>query len=715
MSPEAPTAEHGAFHPPKASRQDMSSLSKLLRTISGLARPGRDRGAAALGARSLSEANRLVASGVADSKAGRVGQAEASYRKALELDAGHSEASYLLGVVLQQRGDVAGAIECVERSINVDGRDAKKYKTLGSLYLAVNRLETAEKALRDGIRLDPSDDTAWNLLGIVLRQRGNVEEAQGSFETAVQRNPSNPDAHTNLGNVWLERGELHRAEACYRAALTLQPSLLPARMNLGATLRRQGRSEDAAECYREVLALDSNNGPALSELGLIHMAAGRLAEAEECLSRAINAAPRLLPAWCNLADCFLALGKREQAEQTCEKALEIQPKSADALSAFARALVPVDPERAERFCREAIAIAPDHGGALNTLGTILRARGKVEGAEATFRRALSVDPEAIAAKYNLAIACLRKGDYRQGFELYESRFQAFGERMVAARRFEQTLGTERRWHGQSVAGTRILVWTEQGFGDAIMTLRYLPLLKLRGTRELLVVCQPELARLIGGIPTVDRVVTTGDDLSRDEFDLHCPAMSLPREFGTRHDSIPCDVPYVGIPADLAKAWRERFAGATGVKVGIAWAGSELLEAHARRSLPLSKLAPLLAVQNVSFISLQKALPAGDTEDREQIIDRMAECGDFMDTAALIANLDLVISVDTAVVHLAGALGRPVWLLNRFDGDWRWGLGLDRSPWYPTMTIFNQTAPDRWEDVIERVATDLHRFVLSTAP
>jgi hypothetical protein len=192
-------------------------------------------------------------------------------------------------------------------------------------------------------------------------------------------------------------------------------------------------------------------------------------------------------------------------------------------------------------------------------------------------------------------------------------------------------------------------------------------------------------------------------------------MSLPREFGTRPDSIPRDVPYLRVPEDLASAWRGRLSNIAGARVGIAWAGSELLEADSQRSIALSKLAPLLEVQGARFISLQKTRPARDAApDSKAIVDWMAECHDFMDTAALIANLDLVISVDTAAVHLAGALGRSVWLLNRLDGDWRWGLGLDRSPWYPSLTIFNQTAPARWEDVIQRIVTELRRFAQSKA-
>ena len=318
----------------------------------------------------------------------------------------------------------------------------------------------------------------------------------------------------------------------------------------------------------------------------------------------------------------------------------------------------------------------------------------------------SVDPEAIAAKYNLAIACLRKGDYENGFELYESRFAAFGERMKHARRFAHSLGEERRWNGQPIAGVRLLVWTEQGYGDSIMMLRYLPLLKLEGARELLVVCEPEMARLIGTIPAVDRVVTTGNDLSPDEFDLHCPAMSLPREFRTRRESVPNDVPYLQIPKRLVDIWRDRFSEIKRAKVGFAWAGAATLEADARRSIPLATFASVFSVPHVQFISLQKDRRLDELMAQFPLSDWMPECRDFLDTAALIEALDLVISVDTAVAHLAGAVGKQVWLLNRSEGEWRWGDGLTRSVWYPTMAIFNQRSPGRWDDVIEDVSREL---------
>ena len=492
-----------------------------------------------------------------------------------------------------------------------------------------------------------------------------------------ERGLSDADRLVAAAKAQSEAGRWAEAEKALRAALLLDPDDDGAWNLLGIALRQSGKADEARAGFEAALDRNPSNADAHTNLGNICFEQGDLARAETCYRAAVALQPGLLSAWMSLG---AVLRRRDRLDE------------------------------AAACYRSVLTFDPKNGQALSELGSILRARGDAAGAEASFRRAVGANPGDASAKYNLAIACLSRGDFEEGLELYESRFAAFGERMGPARRFADVLGSERRWHGQSLSGARILVWTEQGFGDSIMMLRYLRLLKQQGVRTLLVVCRPELTRLIAAIPTVDRVVSTGDELSPDEFDLHCPIMSLPREFETRPDSIPRHAPYVSASEDIVRAWRTRLSGIRGIKVGIAWAGSGTLDADARRSIPQSCLAPLLEIHEVCFFSLQKEETANEPPHDARLLDWMSECTDFMDTAALIANLDLVISVDTAVAHLAGALGREVWLLNRFDGDWRWGIGAKITPWYRTMTIFNQAASEEWEDVIRRVAGELRRFV-----
>jgi len=686
-------------------------MIRLLRMLSGVSAGGRAAANVSASTQAASGADQQMALGLAHHQAGRLEEAEVCYRETLTLHPDHYDALHLLGVTMQQRGDATAALEWVERAIAITPTNAKAYVTLGICYQCLNRLQLAETALRTAMRLDPCSDASYNGLGVVLLQMGNVIDARTSFETALRLNPANVEASNNLGNVWLDAGDLDRAEPCYREVLERQPGFSQARMNLGVLLKRRGQLDAAAACYRIVVDATPGNAQALTDLGAILLASGRLSEAVDCLRRAVQINPGLTAAFCRLAECMFALHEYDQAELACRQALELHPGSADALNLLALLLIRLDLARAETCCRAAIAADPARDATHNTLGTILRARGNLAGAEACFRDALRLNPEAAISKYNLATCLLQKGDYENGFELYENRFTVFRERMAHARKFARDLGGARRWSGQRLAGARMLVWTEQGFGDSLMMLRYLTLLKQHRARQVIVVCQPELRRLVGLMPTVDRVVSTGDDLSPDDFDLHCPIMSLPHELKTRSDSVPHDVPYLAVSRQLADAWRNRLGDSGKLKVGLAWAGSETLDADSRRSIPLSSFAPLFDVPRIQVISLQKTRKASDEVGAGlPIVDRMAECDDFLDTAALLQSLDLVVSVDTAVAHLAGALGKTIWLLNRLESEWRWGSASNRSIWYPTMAVFNQREPDQWESVIQDVAAELRRMV-----
>jgi hypothetical protein len=250
---------------------------------------------------------------------------------------------------------------------------------------------------------------------------------------------------------------------------------------------------------------------------------------------------------------------------------------------------------------------------------------------------------------------------------------------------------------------------EEGLGDCLMTMRYLPKLAEKGAGKVLVLADPALARLVQTLPTVGEITSRVDRLSPDSFDLHCPMMSLPYAFGTRADTIPNAVPYLSVPHDMREAWSGRLSGTKRPRVGLVWSGNRNYGRDALRSLSLRQLEPLMGVSGTGFVSLQKGEAAKELQRSDwPILDRMNECADFLDTAALIANLDLVISVDTSVAHLAGALGKPVWLLNRFESEWRWQLDREDSPWYPTMRIFGQPAFGDWNSVLQKIARELNR-------
>ena len=343
--------------------------------------------------------------------------------------------------------------------------------------------------------------------------------------------------------------------------------------------------------------------------------------------------------------------------------------------------------------------------ALNNLGNALKNLGELPEATGAYEQAIALKPDNPDYRTNRAMALLAAGRFDEGWQAFEWRWktgQFTGAGQDSARP---------RWHGEAAPGRVLLVRAEQGFGDTLQFCRYAPLAAARGLRVVLEV-QPALARLMGPVAGVERVIAQGQGLP--DFDFYCPMMSLPAVFNTRLETVPADVPYLSPDSESVKIWRGRLGDGAGksIKVGLAWAGSsrvhspDLIAADRRRSIAADALAGLMDTPGVRFYSLQKGGPPAPKEFG--LVDMMDECNDFMDTAAIVANLDLVISVDTAVAHLAGALGRPVWLLNRFDSCWRWLRGRDDSPWYPRLRLFRQPSPGDWKSVISTVGNELRK-------
>jgi hypothetical protein len=365
------------------------------------------------------------------------------------------------------------------------------------------------------------------------------------------------------------------------------------------------------------------------------------------------------------------------------------------------------PAEAEGVLRAALEAQPGSPGVLNNLGIALFAQGRLSKAEASYREALGRRPDFADAHNNLGIVLLAAGRFEEGWEEHEWRWKA---RHMAggARGFSAPL-----WSGEVLGeGGVLLLHAEQGLGDTLQFCRYAPLAAARARVVLEV--QAPLARLLSSLPGVSQVIARGEALPA--FDAQAPLLSLPRAFGTTIETVPARVPYLAADPDQAAAWGRRLAALPGLKVGLCWAGEpragfpELAAIDARRSISLAALAPLAKVAGVSFVSLQKGAPAAQAADPPPpmaLFDYTAELADFADTAALVENLDLVISVDTSVAHLAGAMARPVWLLNRFDTCWRWLLDRQDSPWYPTLRLFRQTTPGDWTSVIADLRQALH--------
>ena len=513
------------------------------------------------------------------------------------------------------------------------------------------------------LKAEPDQLASLHLLALTAQQLGRLDIAAGLLGRLMRLRPDWGDGHYQLGNVLRAQGDQVGAMAAYRQTLRCRPDHPEALNNLANALQDQGRLPEAIALYQRALALRPDYPDALCNLGHALRGAERLDEARQCYDRILALEPEHADAWNSLGLVHHAAGRGTEALAAVERALALQP---------------------------------DFPTALVNLSNLLQEAGDRAGAIDAVERVLVLDPYHAKARNNRALLLLGAGRFETGWRDFEWRWQA------------ASLGTARRdpavpqWQGEPARGRTILVQAEQGFGDTLQFCRYVPMLAASGFQVVLEVPSP-LVRLMASLAGGARVVPRG--MSLPPVDLQCPMLSLPLGFGTLLETIPGTVPYLAADPAATETWRRRLAG-EGLTVGLAWAGNprtalpELAAIDRRRSMAPAALAPLLACPGVRFVSLQKHGPSAPAEFG--LVDPMAAMTDFADTAALVAALDLVISVDTSIVHLAGALGRPVWLLNRFDGCWRWLDGRDDSPWYPTLRQFRQSRPGDWAGVVARV-------------
>ncbi len=464
-----------------------------------------------------------------------------------------------------------------------------------------------------------------------------------------------------------------------------------------------GRLREADALYRQALSINPRHADSYNLLGVLAHELGRYDVAADLIGRAIAINPKPAVYHLNVGSALFRLGRPEEAAKACHAALARQPDFPEAQYNLGTVMAVQGKltEATTRF-RRAIAARPEYAQAHDNLGTVLKEQGHVDEAIACFRAALAHDPTQINARHNLALTLLLRGDWAEGWQTYECRWDMPGQES-ARTRFKAP-----RWRGEAGAGRTMLVTAEQGYGDTLQFCRYAKLVTEREWRVVMEVPHP-LVRLLRSLDGVAQLITAEE--APPPFDAFCPMLSLPLAFGTTIDTIPAGVPYLSANAAQVAAWQTRLAefGAK-PRIGLVWSGGSVTASDQQRSLPPERLAPLLALPGLLFVSLQ----VGGAPTPAPAFDFASEVKDFADTAALIMALDLVISVDTAVAHLAGALGKPVWLLNRFDPDWRWLRDRSDSPWYPTLRQYRQPHPPQllvadWEAVIAAVAQDLAAF------
>lgn len=611
-------------------------------------------------------------------KAGHRTRAKALYLEILAQSPKHDVVLQLLGAASIQDNNPDLAIDYLRRANAINPSMPACHSNLGNALMARGEVEEAIECYRRALSLNPQFADAYNNLGIALTKKGNAEQALDYFDRALRLNPAFAEAHFNLGTVFECQGKLDAALASYRRALELKPTYAEAHFHMGTTLKAQGKLNEAIACCRRAVELKPDYWAALNQLGLLASEQGKYDEATSFHCRAIALKPDCADAHNNLGVAMCGQGKVDEAIALYRQALGLRPEDPDA-----------------------------H----NNLGTALTGLGRYDEAMIHFNEAIRLEPHFSEAYLNRALLLLLRGDFDRGWSEYEWRWKT--KTFSAVRdSFKKP-----QWEGGPLNGLTILLHAEQGFGDTLQFVRYAALL-VQTDVTVIVNCQPPLKRLLQFSFEQIRFVDKNDVLS--PFDVHCPLLSLPRVFRTTLLSIPQQSPYVRAEKELVDRWQKKIADYANcrLRVGLVWAGSKDNKNDRNRSLTLLVLARIGQVPGVQFFSLQKgeqSREATNPPSGMHLVDWSSELNDFADTAGLISNLDLIISVDTAVAHLAGALGKPTWTLLPFSPDWRWLLGREDTPWYPTMRLFRQTAPGDWETVANRVLDALRSLVANESP
>jgi tetratricopeptide (TPR) repeat protein len=689
-------------------------------------------------------------------------EAAACLREVLRIRPDFGPAHNNLGKILNQQGRVAEAIECFRDALGVKPDLMQAHDNLASALKDQGRLEEAIGHYRQALGIDPKYAEGHYNLAIALKDAQKPDEAIAAYREALRVRPDFVEARFNLGNLLRSQQLLSEAQETYEIVIRQRPEFAEAHLQLGGVLAGQQQFERARAAWNESIRLKPSLAAAHYELAELSRRERDFEAAVTGYRHALRQDPRLVPAYNNLAIVLRDLKRSGEAALCCKRALAIDPACAEAHTNLG--LVLQDERRiAEAIAchREAARLRPDSAVVHNALGTALEINGDLEGAAAAYREAIRLQPDFAAAHNNLGSALKQFGQPGEAIDCFEAALRLMvkssgahgnmGQTRDELGRFDEAgrgqaeladvrvnramtlllLGQfaegwreyewrRRRpsfpanpwpqpfWDGSPLEGRTILLHPEQGLGDILQFIRYAPLVRERGGRVLFA-CPPKLVPLLGTCPGIDQLCPR--DQSLPDFDVQAPLLSLPGIFGTDLTCVPADVPYLSAGKDLVVAWGKRLAGDVPLRVGIGWQGNPAFPDDRLRSIPLAQFAPLAAIDGVRLIGLQKGAGIEQLADAKFTVEDLGRelderDGAFVDTAAVIANLDLVITSDTALAHLAGALAAKVWVALPLAPDCRWLLDRADSPWYPTMRLFRQPCFGDWPDVFERIAAEL---------
>ena len=679
---------------------------------------------------------------------GHLAEIALGYQHMLVENPCHPQALVGMSLVAMASRQSEAAVKMAQAALAVAPRMGTAWVALGQALKGAGRNEEAGRAYAEAIGLDGMNSLAHMGLGELMLAGNRAEEAVREYELALRKQPALAAAHMGVGHALTMMARYEEALRRYEQTLAFKPRLPEAEFSAAYVLARMGRPEEAIRRYRRALVLRPDFAAAWTNLGSLLRELGRDVFAEAALRRAVEIRPDLISGWVNLAILERERCRPDMVEQYLRKAFALNPAQVQTLVAWCQfRSAESDPAGAWQWLRWALAREPDHTETVNMHGILLHKERRFQEAVEVFERAealghcaaasnrgnslldlgrmdealraqekaVELDPSSPGALYNLSLTRLRMGDWEQGWPGYEARWR-FREVHRSPMVFRQP-----RWQGEPLDGRRILLHAEQGLGDSIQFCRYATLVAARGGRVIVQVREP-VERLTASLAVVraGQAVVASLGIQPPAFDLECPLMSLTAVFGTTVETVPWSGAYLGADPELALLKRNQFPDVRAkgrfterpLRVGLTWAGNPRYKSDHLRSTQLATLLPLLRVPRITWISLQKGPAAEQLADLPGDVflwDGSSQDRDLAETAALVATLDLVITTDTSIAHLAGAMGKPVWILLPHLSDWRWMQQRETTPWYPTARLIRQRTPGDWAGVLERVIGELSRF------
>lgn len=644
-----------------------------------------------------------------------------------------------LGLVALKAKEYREAAAAFSRAVELEPRSAVFRHHLGTAWLYLRRLEDAEREYRQALEFAPeqahsrrklaellarrsswteclaehaklveqhsTDASTWNDYGVALNQAGRMVESRDALRTAVTLDPRAPQPQFNLGTTLLAMQDTDGALRAFQAAIALRPEYAKAHYRLGELLSKKGERDRAIEHFRLAAKSEARDSEAMCRAGELLIEGDRLPEAVDCFREALRRKPDHVRAAVNLGSMLSQVGRNVEALEVLLDARRLAPELPEAHNNLGIAYFNLGRYDEALACYDrAIELRPEHGKAWHNRGRALAHSGRIDEAEQAFHRALEILPGYALSRFEVSTLQMLRGHWSEGLANYETRFDIPNGKKCR-RPFSW-----RAWEGEPLAGRSILLWAEQGLGDTIQFIRLAPLVKALGA-HVLVEVQPKLIPLLRHCAGVDQWIPRGEPIPSTDF--HAPLLSLPRLLQLRPDSLPPPSSYLTADERLTADWRDRLAAIEGVRVGIVWQGSPTYLADSLRSIPLREFEPLARVPGVRLISLQQFV---GLEQLHEIADRFpvvtlgqdvdGSTGAFMDTAAIMRNLDLIVSADTSSLHLAGALGCRAWAALTFFHEWRWLQGRDDTVWYPAVRLFRQQKLGDWRGVFEAMAAAL---------